>query len=286
MKRDNKKFIIFSLIVLNILAWVAVYDLNQSQLLEVIFFDVGQGDAIFVKTPDNYQILIDGGPGNAVIEKLAGEMPFWDRTIDMVVLTHPEYDHMAGLIEVLKRYEVDYIVWTGVLADTGEYEKWKEVIKDEEAEIIIAQAGQSIKIGEVQFDILYPFENLEGQEIKTTNNTSIVSRLTFKDNSFLFTGDISKSKEKEILEQGIVINSDIIKVGHHGSKTSSSQEFIEAVSPEIAVIQCAKDNNYGHPHSEVLAVLENYDIKILRTDQDGDIKIVSNGSNFQLKIKN
>ena len=203
-------------------------------------------------------------------------MPFWDRTIDLIILTHPEHDHMAGLIEVLKRYQVGNILWTGVVRDTAEYKEWQKLIKEEGAKIYIAQAGQQIEGGPTSINILYPLESLEGQESKDSNNTSIVARLVFGENSFLFTGDAPQSVEKKLLETAI--DSDILKIGHHGSKTSSAQDFIGVVSPEVTVISAGKDNKYGHPAPEVLQNLSG--VKILRTDLDGDIKIISDGKRY------
>lgn len=302
MKTKTKNFvylILSFLFLLNILAWLAVYDLNKPQLLEVNFFDVGQGEAIFIETPSRHQILIDGGPSSVVLEKLAESLPFWDRTIDLIILTHPEHDHLAGLIEVLKRYKVENILWTGVVRDTAEYKEWVKLIKNEGAEIKIAQAGQKINLSTYEVDrymeVLYPFENLEGQEFKNSNNTSIVAKLIFgtppthhppasrAPTSFLFTGDAYKSVEKKLMDKKTDLASDVLKVGHHGSKTSNSEAFIKHVSPEIAVISVGKDNPYHHPHQETLDTLEKYGIKILRTDKNGDIKIISNGINLMMR---
>ncbi|OGZ17464.1 MAG: hypothetical protein A2Z78_00800 [Candidatus Nealsonbacteria bacterium RBG_13_36_15] len=285
MRKNNSIFIIFSFLVfLNIFAWIIVYDLNKPRFLEVSFFDVGQGDAIFIKTPQRHQILIDGGPDSTILEKLGQEMPFWDRSIDMIILSHPEHDHMAGLIEVLKRYEINYILWTGIKRDTAEYEEWEKLIKEEKAKIIIAKVGQRIKLTEnIYLDIFYPFDNLEDQEVKNTNDTSIINLLAFAQHSFLFTGDIDKSVEKELIEKNVDLTADILKISHHGSKTSTSKEFIEKISPEITVISAGRDNKYGHPHQEVLERLENYGIRILRTDLDGDIKIISDGINYKIQ---
>lgn len=282
----------------NILAWTAVYDLSQPRFLEVNFFDVGQGDAIFIETPRRQQILIDGGPDSTILEKLGKEMSFWDRTIDLVILTHPESDHLNGPLEVLKRYKIDYILWTGIVRDTAEYKEWQRLLKEESekdgARIKIAKSGQKIKLWRsdlhnIYLEVLYPLENRENQQLKDSNNSSIVCRLTFNQNSFLFTGDIYKSAEKELVIREnscsnscefASLDSDVLKVAHHGSKTSSSKEFIEAVSPEIAVISVKKDNSYGHPHPEVLENLN--DINILRTDINGDIIIISDGTRYRI----
>jgi len=284
-RTTNFIFLIFGfLICLNILAWIAVYDLSQPRFLEVIFFDVGQGNAIFIETPQRHQILIDGGPDSAILEKLGENLPFWDRSLDLIILTHPDTDHLAGLIEVLKRYQVDFIFWTGVTRDTFKWREWQKLIefqREKGAKVFIAQAGQKIIAAKTILDILYPLENLEGQTFKDIDNTSIVAKLIFWENSFLFTGDIYKSGERKLIESGADINSDVLKVAHHGSKTSSANEFIEKVSPQIAVIQAGKDNRYGHPHQEVLETLAKYDITILRTDQHSDIKIISDGKNLK-----
>ena len=286
MKKQGSIFVALGFLVLaNVFAWTVVFDLRQPRFLEVNFFDVGQGDAIFIETPQGRQILIDGGPDSTILEKLGQEMPFYDRTIDLVILSHPEEDHLSGLIGVLKRYKVENILWTGVLHTAPEYDEWKRLIETEGTKIQIAKAGQKIfwsKNPENFIEILYPFENLAGQDFKDVNDTSLVSRLVFGGKSFLFPGDIFEKAEGEILNRGATIDSDVLKVAHHGSKTSSSPQFLAEVSPEIAVISLSKDNKYGHPHQETLEKLKNYGIRILRTDQDGDIKIISDGKALRI----
>lgn len=301
----NEKFALFVLVglfFLNVLAWIVVFDLSQPRFLEVNFFDVGQGDAIFIETPQRHQILIDGGSSLAILEKLGKEIPFWDKSLDLIILTHPERDHMAGLIEVLKKYKVENILWTGIIRDTVEYQEWVKLIKEEKANVFIAKGSEEIKAARTVLDVLYPFESLAGKEFKNSNDTSIVSRLVFGQNSFLFTGDISSVAEKELILrenscgpyrtessgtdcQFATLSSDVLKVAHHGSKTSSSEEFLKETSPEISVIQVG-ENNYGHPHPEVLERLKNFGIRILRTDKNGNVKIFSDGKNLKLKSKN
>ncbi len=255
----------------SILAWIVVWDLDNRDL-EVVFFDVGQGDSIFVETKDGFQVLIDGGPGLAVLEKLGKEMPFYDKEIDLMILTHPDHDHLFGLLEVLKRYDVKNILWTGVKKDTAEYKEWLRLIEEEGADIFIAEAGQRIDLSEnIYLFIIHPFENLEGLEPNSYNDTSIVALLVFNDVSFLFTGDISSKIEKQIN-----IEADVLKIAHHGSKSSSCLEFIEAVSPDITVISVG-ENNYGHPAPEVLSTLQQFGIPILITKELGDIKLITNG---------
>jgi len=279
----DKKFKIYFLIVLaylNILTWIVVFDLAQNNL-KVIFFDVGQGDSVFIETPEKHQILIDGGPDISVLERLGESMPFYDRTIDLIVLTHPDHDHMAGLIEVLKRYRVENVLWTNIIKDGSEYDQFKKMI--EQSNIVTARFGQRISSGKgFVMDIIHPFEDLAGQKIKNLNNTSIINRVFFGQQVFLLTGDASKSIEKKLIEKEIDLKANVLKLGHHGSKTSTSREFIEAVNPEIGVISCGKDNRYNHPDPEVLAILNQYGINILRTDQTKDIKIISDGQTIKV----
>jgi len=189
MGKENEKFILFILgflFLANFFVWIIVFDLRSHKFLEVNFFDVGQGDAIFIETPQRHQILIDGGPSPKIIEKLAREIPFWDRSIDLIILTHPEKDHITGLLEILKRYKVDNILWTGIVRDIPEYKEWLNLIGKEKANVKIAKAGQKISCKNCQWkiEVFYPFESLEGEEFEDSNNTSIVSKLIFGNSSF------------------------------------------------------------------------------------------------------
>lgn len=268
----NKRLVWISLavlLILNITAWLIVYD-NKD--LEVVFFDVGQGDSIYIEIENSFQVLIDGGPNMSVLKKLGQEMPFYDRTIELMILTHPDHDHLFGLLEVLKRYDVKNVLWTGVKKDTAEYQEWLRLIEEEGADIFMAEAGQRIDLSEeIYLSIIHPFESLEGKEVKDYNDTSIVAFLVFNNASFLFTGDISKKVEKQLN-----VDADVLKIAHHGSKSSTCSEFIEAVSPDIAVISVG-ENNYGHPHDEVLSILQQFGIQVLITKELGDIKLLTNG---------
>lgn len=288
-KKEFFLLVIFLLVLANFFVWKGIFDLSEG-VLKVVFFDIGQGDAIFIETSQGHQILIDGGPGNKILEKLAENLPFWDKSLDLVILTHPEKDHLGGLNYVLKRYKVENILWTGVKKETKTFENWQENLekekKEEKANIIIAQRGQRIKAGNAEIFVLYPFQSLEEEFFKeNTNDTSVVSKLLFFKNSFLFTGDITEKTEKQILKkeidplyQNFGLEAQVLKVAHHGSKTSSSKEFLKNVSPEIAVISCGRNNPYGHPHQKVLRNLEEFGISILNTWQEGDIEIMSDGA--------
>ncbi len=208
--------------------------------MEIDFFDVGQGDGIFVETGDGKQMLVDGGPSNVILEKLGKEMGFYDRYIDLVILTHPEYDHIGGLIEVIKRYNIGAIITTGVVRDTNQYKEWIKIIEQKNIPIYIAQLGGQIDFGNnIKIDILFPFTN-----------------------------------QFDLL--GIDLKADVLKVPHHGSKTSSTEEFLQVVNSVINIIQAGKDNKYGHPHQEVLERMAN----VFITGKSGDVEILTNGKNF------
>jgi len=281
----SKKYqviIIICLFITAIIVWIFVFAQENKGLLEIVFFDVGQGDAEFIETPSKQQILIDGGPDMSVLEKLGKAMPFYDRYIDLVILTHPEQDHMNGLIEVIKRYNIGAIITSGVIRDTQEYKEWINIIKQRNIPVYAVKAGEVLDLGDnVKMEILYPLESFYTKELSDTNKTSVVAKLVYGNFETLFTGDIEKSSETELVNSGEDISADIIKIAHHGSKTSTTEAFLNAVNAFLAVIEVGKDNSYGHPHQEVLDRLKN--LEILQTAQKGDIKIISNGISFEIK---
>lgn len=265
-----KYFIVLFLLIANILIWSV---LISGESFSVTFFNVGQGDSIFIQTELGNQILIDGGPGSEVLEKLGRAMPFWDRTIDLVILTHPESDHVSGLIDVLNRYEVNTVLWTGIIRDTSEWREWVKALEEVD-NVVIAVSPMTIDWNGVGYmSVLSPKDSLEGIEFGGSNQTSIVTKLVVRGDSVLFTGDIPRKIEHELVMGEYNIDSTILKVAHHGSKTSTSSLFINKVSPKLAVIQVGEDNRFGHPHPYTLETLAKYGIKVLRTDIEGDIKI-------------
>lgn len=288
IQEKNKITILAVLFMITVVVWVFVFAENsKGDILEIDFFDVGQGDAIFVETGDDRQILIDGGPSNVILDKLGKELPFYDRYIDLIILTHPEYDHINGLIEVIKRYNIGAIITNGVVRDTNQYKEWIRTIQEKDIPTYIAQLGGQIDLGDnIKMDILYPFENLVGQQISKTNNTSIVGKLIYKNFELLLTGDIEKSVERKLLNSNINLKSDILKVPHHGSKTSSTEEFLRAVDSVLNIIQAGKDNKYGHPHQEVLDRMANPSHPmgqvVFVTGRDGDIEILTDGGELIL----
>src|SRR3989338_4496972 len=254
---------------------------QKDGLLKIYFLDVGHGDAIFVETPSGNQVLIDGGPYNKVIQELAKVMPFYDHDIDMVVATHPHADHIAGLISVLERYEVKNILQAKEYYNSPVVLTWQDAVQGEGANEIEAITGKTIELGnDVVLKIIYPRQSLEGQTVKNPNNNSVVMMLDYKDTEILLVGDIESKVEKELL--GDEIDADILKVGHHGSKTSTTVGFLEKISPQVAFIGVGSKNKFGHPSSEVTQRLENLGIKYYRTDLDGHTEVVSDGQSFKI----
>lgn len=245
----------------------------QSQNLKVVFLDVGQGDSILIKKGST-QILIDGGPnGQAVLEKLGKFIPFWDRQIEAVIATHPDQDHIDGLIDVLEKYDVAQVIDNGVSSDSQVYKKFKETIQKRNISELEGKTGIKIKISDLaELEILAPDGTQPKNNPKDTNGASIVSRLVCGENTFLFTGDLTSEKELDLIRLPSTLNSRVLKVGHHGSKYSTSAEFLEIVKPETAVISVGKNNRYGHPAPETLERLGSRGIKILRTDETGDVE--------------
>jgi len=278
----NKKIILIFLFLINLFAWNEVYNLNKLQPFRITYFDIGQGDSSFIETPRGYQILIDGGPTGSVLDKLGNTMDFWDKSIDVVVSTHPDHDHMAGLIEVLKKYKVDFVLWDGLLKNSGDFEEWERLLKRKDINSKVVFSGYKIKTPMAFFDILNPSESLYGKRMKNDNNGSIAVRAVFNKTSFLFMGDADSSIEEKLINEGRLIDSDVLMIAHHGSKYSSSEEFIQKVSPVVAVISVGENNLYGHPSPDVLGLLNKYDINTLRTDLIGDIKIISDGKNIKI----
>jgi len=269
---QNRKLIysliIFLLAISIIMGVIILYDL-RFQNLKIIFFDVGQGDAILISQGRN-QILIDGGKdGQLILEKLGKAIPFWDRQIEIMIATHPDQDHIGGLVSVLKAYDVQTVLNSAAQSDSQTYQAFREGISNEGAEEFHPARETKIKLpNDVEVEILYPFP--DRNSFSDSNAGSIVAQLKFGENKFLFTGDLPSEQENELINTGANMDIDILKVAHHGSKYSTSEEFLNAASPEEAVISVG-NNSYGHPAREVLDRLMKHGVKIFRTDEMGDI---------------
>ncbi len=269
------------LLIVTTLVWSKLFDLEEG-VLTVAFLDIGQGDAIFIETPSGNQVLIDGGKGRAVLRELGKLMSFYDRSIDVVLATHPDMDHIGGLPDVFKRYDVDLFIESGVEDGGADSDALEVAIKNKELNTVTAKQGMNFMLDDgVFFQIFFPDRDASNLE---ANTGSIVVKLIYGETSFMLTGDSPAGIETYLSSiYGEALKSDVLKLGHHGSKTSSSDIFLGFVDPEYAVISASCDNQYGHPHKEVLEKLERFDIKKLSTCENGTIVFKSDGKNISVK---
>ncbi|MFH0846082.1 MAG: ComEC/Rec2 family competence protein [Patescibacteria group bacterium] len=278
-----KKIFLGIFLGITVFVWYGVLAEERNGLLTIAFLDVGQGDAIFIESPSGKQILLDGGPNGKVLRELSQLMPFYDRTINILIASHPDADHIGGFPEVFKNYEIGEYFNSGVLCDTALCEVLDENIRDEEIEKKILTRGQVIDLGDGAYlEILFPDRDATNFE---TNLASLVIKLVYGKNSFLLMGDSPKSIEDYLSRldgnpPAGGLDVDVLKLGHHGSKTSSGEYFLGLTSPELAIISVGADNRYGHPSQEVLDSLNNLEIKTLRTDEQGTLIIQSDGKNL------
>jgi competence protein ComEC len=273
------------LLVLALVAWRALPDGR----LHVTFLDVGEGDAIFIQTPAGRQVLVDGGPsGTALLSQLGRRMPFWDRTLDVVVLTHPEADHLTGLLPALERYRVDAIIFRAAEVESAEYERWLQLVEAEGAAVYPGEAGLRLALDEgLEMVVLWPGAELVGGPDVGTNDNSVVTRLTYGQVSVLLMGDAEAEVERQLATVGAIrespLRSTVLKVAHHGSCNSTMTEFLAAVAPQVAVISVGAENRFDHPCAEVLERLG--DVPVYRTDQDGTVEVVSDGTQVWMETE-
>ncbi len=275
-------YILGFLFIATFLVWYAVVAEDRAGKLTVAFLNIGQGDAIFVESPTGVQMMIDGGGGPIVLRELGKVMPFYDRTIDMLMVSNPDKDHMAGFLDVLDAYNVTSVIEPGTMGASAEYKTLEEKIEKEKAVKVTALRGQKIDLGGgAYFEVLFPDRDVPGL---ATNDGSLVGRLVYGDTSIMFTGDAPQNIEGYLDSlDGKSLHSDILKVGHHGSRTSTSQEFVGYVSPTYAVISAGKDNSYGHPNKETLDTLNQFGVQTLRTDLLGTIVMESDGETIRVR---
>lgn len=253
----------------------------QNPTVTIAFLDVGQGDAVFIETPTGNQILIDGGVDSSVLSELGRVMRPGDHSIDMVIATHPDADHIAGLVEVLKRYKVNTFIDSGAESKTAVYAAlYDEVIGVPYS--VTASIGDRISSDDgVVLDILAPYGIDTG---KDTNARSVVTRLSYGNLSVMLTGDAPKEVEQDLVRwYGNQLESEILKAGHHGSKTSTDSKFVIALNPVIGIISAGKDNRYGHPNKEVIDTLSQSRVSVLATYDEGTIIFESDGINIWRK---
>jgi competence protein ComEC len=296
-KLDRTNWVWFLVFGLSALALSGFQALQTIQRPSIRFLDVGQGDAILIRTPEFHTILVDAGPGSVVVDQLGKAMGFFDKTIDLFVLSHPDRDHFAGILDVFQKYKIDRILMTGVTSPDSMYEDFLAQAKANDVQIEFANADRDVQIGpDLYLDVLYPLkgQNLVGQMPSDKNDTSTMVRLVQKggicgncaicgncginnskqktDNYHsiaILTGDAEFQEESEVLAAGEDVSADILKLGHHGSKYSTSVGFLDAINPKIAVVSAGAGNKYGHPAPETLEKVKK--LVVRRTDKEGTI---------------
>ena len=268
------RYIFLVLVLSAAVVWIAASELPDPNL-HIIACDVGQGDAILT-TYKNIQILTDGGPGRKVLDCLNRYVPFWDREIELVVSTHPDADHASGLVDVIERYDVGTILINSVDPGTQVYKALKNAVGSRGVRVVNPDEGMKLRIGLIYLDVLRPSAEFESEE---TNDYSIVYRLEYGDFEAILPGDIDSEISEQLPISYLVSSVEYIKIPHHGSRNGITENLLKALMPKIAVISVGK-NSYGHPHKEILDLLSKYEVKTFRTDEMGDIEVVTDGKEF------
>ncbi len=281
MGKRGLLFFVLLLVVINVVALCA-FALTARKPLAVSFLNVGQGDAVFIETPAGKQVLIDGGPDRSVLRQLTEQMGPLDRTIDVVVATHPDKDHIAGLADVFDRYRVSVFLEPDVASDTSYAQALAHAVSVEKGlERVEARRGMRIHLEEaVYLDVLFPDRDVDTIE---TNTGSIVLRLVHGESEFLLTGDAPIAVEDWLVAlDGEELGSDVLKAGHHGSRTSTGDSWMRVVRPRYVVISAGKGNSYGHPHEEVVERIRAHGAALLST-MDGSVTLISDGKGLRIK---
>ena len=256
---------------------------KDGDLLKVSFLDVGQGDAIYIEAPNGRQMIIDGGPSQSILRSLPEVMSFGDKTIDVIVITNPDLDHYSGFIPVLDNYSIGAVLEAGTSSDTSMYKVLQNKIKAEDVPHIVAFKGQRIVLDEsknIYFEILFPDRDVSGW---SSNDGSLIGRLVYEDTTILFMGDSTKLAEGIVVSGSDISGTDILKVGHHGSSTSTGIALLEEARPKLAIISSGLNNRYGHPKKDVTDRLSNFGIPYLVTMYEGTINCESDGVEFVCK---
>jgi competence protein ComEC len=282
----SPKWLVPPLLIVALVVWSIALTQPDGRL-HVSFLDVGQGDAMLIRTPNGQDILIDGGPDSQKINlELSEKLPFWDRTIDLVVCTQPQADHVTGLVDIVQRYRVKQVLEPGLSYNSSVYQEWLRLIAYKGIEYDVAHAGQEIDLGGgIKLEVVNPPESLRKGTDDDVDNNGLVLRLTWNRINFLFAADIREEVEFELIGQRANLKSTVLKVAHHGSQTSTSLQFLAAVDPEVAVICVGADNPFGHPSPEVWDRLIDRlgEDHIYRTDVDGTIEFITDGERLWMK---
>ena len=285
MKKNNlKKYVILILLLSSF--FYTFFSYVQKNFFQVSnhnlrfhFIDVGQGDSSLIITPNGKTILIDAGDEAHAKKVVSYIREQGIEKLDLVIATHPDADHIGGMDKVIKNFDIGVFAMPDVSAKTNQYKQIQRELKAKKMKAIRLYQGDEVQIDDdIDFEILSP---VKGKKYDDTNEYSIVAKIVYKDTSFILMGDATMENEVDIINNVPDIDIDVLKLGHHGSSTSSSDYFITKTSPKIAIISCGKNNKYGHPHQEVMRVLKKHGVTPYRTDEMGDIVITSDGKEIK-----
>ncbi|WP_055667435.1 ComEC/Rec2 family competence protein [Desnuesiella massiliensis] len=252
---------------------------NENKNVKIHYIDVGQGDSTLIQVRDK-NILIDAGPRSSAEDLVKYLKDINIQKLDYVIATHPHEDHIGGMVSIIKTFKIGEFYAPKKTATTKTFENMIKELQNKKLKIQVAKAGNEISLNSnSKLEFLAP----NSSDYEEINDYSAVTKLTYEDNSFIFMGDAERLSEKEILQKGSNVKAQVIKLGHHGSSTSSSKEFLDKVDPKYAIISCGKNNDYGHPHKETINELKNRNIKYFRTDTNGTIVLYSDGKNIEFK---
>jgi competence protein ComEC len=253
--------------------------------LQVAFMDIGQGDSILLTTPHHKHILIDGGPDTTVLTRLGEEMRFYDHDIDLMIASHNHSDHIAGLNEALRRYNVKQMWISGAIHTTNEYIEMLQEIKNHGVPTEVVWKGKTADIDGVHLEVLHPLESKQGSQPEDQHDATIVAMATYGQKKILLTGDINEGHEQAIIGSGAALEADILKVPHHGSKSGLALNFLNAINPQYAIIQSGRDNSFGHPAQSILDKLASKGVTVFRNDTQGTILAITNGQMLSVTPK-
>jgi competence protein ComEC len=296
------KFLSFFLLIIFVISTILLIQIfwqeNQQKFLKIVFLDVGQGDSIFIETPNGFQTLIDAGPNSTVVRSLSKYTSFYDRNIDLLIATHSDSDHVAGFVEIIKRFNIENFAQNFVEDTDSLNSEINNLIEEDQINKYFLKSGDKIFLDEkenIYLEVLWPPQDHVEED---NNDNSIITRLVYNQIKVMLTGDAAQEIENKLVEKfgekNKNLKAEILKAGHHGSKTSTSLEFLSMVSPKFIIISAEKDNRFGHPHQEVLDNIDNFSqqiseqntdlkIKILETSVLGSIYFESDGEEIWLK---
>ncbi len=282
IKKNYQSLGLLFLVIINVAIWTAVFYERPKDYVSVSFLDVGQGDSLLITGRTGNQIIIDAGPSKSILRQISKEISFFDKFVDVLVATHPDKDHIAGFPHLINRYRVGVFIEPGAESPNSFDDEIDRLLTEKDVKTLIAHKGMIVDLMDGSYlEILFPDRDVSSLN---TNDASIIARYVYGDTCFMLTGDAPEKMENYIVSiLGNSLNCEVLKVGHHGSKTSTSDIFLSAVSPKYGVISAGKDNSYGHPHIDVVERLKNFDVKIFETAKEGNITFHSDGTNIKVK---